>query len=285
MRTLVAAADEPQPLTRALAHGVRPARRIVRAADIVAAEWLKLWSLRSNTLLVAATLVAAPAIALPVARGTVSYIRSGMPHGPIGHDPLGLSFRGLAIAQLLVAVLGALSLTGEYGCGSIRATFVSVPHRASVVLAKLAVTVGVALVLGQLVAFGCFLGTQAILHPVHLGLPVDGPGVPGALAGAGCYLAVIAAVGVGVGALVRSTAGALAAVVVFFFLLPQAVSALPEPWRHRVADTLPATAAQQISALKPDPALLTRGHAYLVLLAYAVLVPLAGVLVIRRRDH
>jgi ABC-2 type transport system permease protein len=153
-----------------------------------------------------------------------------------------------------------------------------------VLLAKIAVVGVVTLVFGQILAFGSFLGTQAVVHPTHLGLSVASPGVPRAVFGAGCYLALIAVAGVGIGALVRSTAAAVATVAGFFFLLPQITSALPKPWRDWTADAMPAVSAQQISSLRPDPDLLSVGHSYLLLLSYALVVPMAGILLVRQRD-
>jgi ABC-2 type transport system permease protein len=261
-----------------------PPHRFVRAVDLIAAEWIKLWSLRSTYLALLAAAVATPGIAMIVANDNVGYLRAGQPYGAVHLDPLAISFRGLALAQLIVGVLGALTVTGEFGSGSIRATFVAVPRRAGVLLAKTAVVGAVMLVFGQVLAFGSFLGTQAVLHPVHLGLSVAASGVPRAVFGAACYLAVIAVVGVGVGALVRSTAAAVATVAAFFFLLPQITSALPKPWRDWTADAMPAVSAQQISSLRPNPDFLGVGHSYLLLLSYAVVVPLVGILLVRRRD-
>jgi len=262
----------------------KPPHRFVRGADLVAAEWIKFWSLRSTYLALLAAAVATPGIAMIVANDNVGYLRAGQPHGTIDVSPLAISFRGLALAQLIVGVLGALTVTGEFGSGSIRATFVAVPRRSGTLLAKAAVVGVVMLVFGQLLAFGSFLGTQAVFNPVHLGLSAAAPGVPRAVFGAGCYLAVIAVVGVGIGALVRSTAGAVATVAGYFFLLPQVTSALPRPWRDWTADALPAVSAQQISSLHPDPDFLSVGHSYLLLLSYAVAVPLAGILLVRQRD-
>jgi ABC-2 type transport system permease protein len=255
-----------------------------RARDLLAAEWIKLWSVRSTYLALIATAVAAPAISLGVAHAGVTYLQSGQPAGRLTIDPMATSFRGIGLAQLILGVLGALCITSEFGSGLIRATFAATPRRESVIAAKLVVIGAVTLLFGQILVFGCFLGTQAVFAPVHLGLAITTPGVPHALFGAGFYLTVVALVGLGIGALVRHTAAAIATVVAVFFLIPQVAGALPKPWSTYVADLMPSTAAQQISTLTPNPDLLTVGHSYVVLIGCAVLVPLAGALLVQRRD-
>lgn len=136
---------------------------IRRGYDLLAAEWIKLWSVRSTYLALAAAAVATPVVSLGVAQANVSYIRSGQPHGPDQIDAMATSFRGIAIAQLIIGVLGALTITGEFSSGLIRSTFAATPQRGTVLAAKATVIGVVTLVFGQVLAFGVFLGTQTIL--------------------------------------------------------------------------------------------------------------------------
>jgi ABC-2 type transport system permease protein len=257
---------------------------IRRCYDLLAAEWIKLWSLRSTYLALAAAVIATPVVSLGVAQANISYIRSGQPHGLDQIDAMATSFRGIAIAQLIIGVLGALTITGEFGSGLIRTTFAATPQRGAVLAAKATVIGVVTLVFGQVLAFGVFLGTQAILGRIHAGLSIAAPGVFRSVSGTGLYLAVVALLGLGIGALVRHTAAAIATIVVFFFLMPQIPGVLPTPWNYRFADAFPSTAVQQLSTLTPTTHLLTLSQSYILLLGYAILVPLVGALVVRRRD-
>jgi ABC-2 type transport system permease protein len=255
-----------------------------RTLDLLAAEWIKLWSVRSTYLALLAVGVAGPAISLGVAHAGATYLQSGQQMGRFEIDPMATSFRGIALAQLTMGVLGALCITSEFGSGLIRATFAATPRRGAVIAAKLVVIGTVALVFGQILVVGCFLGTQAVLAPAQVGLSITAEGVPGALFGAGFYLAVVTLVGLGIGAIVRHTAAAIATIVAVFFLIPQVAGVLPRPWNIYVADLMPSTAAQQISTLSPNADLLSVGHAYAMLAGFAVLVPVAGALLLRRRD-
>jgi hypothetical protein len=152
---------------------------------------------------------------------------------------------------------GALqvTVTDEYANGAIRTTFAAVPQRGAVIIAKLTVLCVVVFAFGQVIAFACFLATQAILHPAHLGMSLRSP--LGAVLGAGAYLPVAAAIGAGIGTLARRTATPLGTIVVLLFLLPGMAQAFPAPWSNRISNALPSTAAQAISHRQRS-----RGHAH-----------------------
>jgi hypothetical protein len=261
-----------------------PGQPLSRAADLIRAEWIKLWSARTTYIALAAAAVATALIPLVVAHADVAYLQAGSPHGRTNVNAVALSFRGLAISQLLVATLGALTVTGEYANGAIRTTFAAVPQRGAVIAAKVTVLCVVVLAFGQAIAFGCFLATQVILQPVHLGQSLRSAHVLGAVLGAGAYLPVAAAIGVGIGTLARRTATALGTIVVLLFLLPGVASAFPAPWGNRISNALPSTAAQAISAVRVPAGMLTARAAALSLACYAVLLPAAAIVALRRRD-
>jgi len=127
-----------------------------------------------------------------------------------------------------------------------------------VLAAKTAVTGAAAFTVGELLALACFFLTQAILSGRHRGLSISHPGVPGAVLAAGFVLAVSAMVGVGVGAIIRHTAGAIAAAVIVVYLLAVLCLILPAPWNTRLGRfTLPFAAYQAVT-LHPMAGLLSR---------------------------
>ena len=65
--------------------------------------------------------------------------------------------------------LAALQFTSEYSSGLIRTTFAAVPQRWTVLAGKAAVVGAAALVIGEVLAFGCFALVQAILSGRHRG--------------------------------------------------------------------------------------------------------------------
>jgi hypothetical protein len=72
----------------------------------------------------------------------------------------------------------------------------------------------------------------------------------------GFYLAVTALIGLGIGGLVRHTAGAITVVVAFLYLVPEIGNSLPSPWNWDFVNAFPSTAAQQItqSSSRASPA-------------------------------
>jgi ABC-2 type transport system permease protein len=254
--------------------------RPARATEVLAFEWTKLWSVRSTqwTVLISAVATLGITAIVGVTLGTA---RAG---GPL--DPLVSSFLGYAeYAVLPVTVLGVLVFTSEYSTGLIRITFVAVPRRWTVLAAKAAVTGGAALVIGEVLAFACFWLTQALIaRGGHPGMSLADPRVPGAVVTAGYCLAACALLGVGIGAIVRHTAGAIAAAIGVIYLLAVLCLILPAPWDSRLGRfTLPFAAYQAVSA-HPQHGLLSPTWSVLVLIGWPAVVLLAAALVITRRD-
>jgi ABC-type transport system involved in multi-copper enzyme maturation permease subunit len=259
--------------------------RMQRARDLVAAEWIKLFSVRSTyvALLLAAALPVF--ISLSVAHANVDEANQGMQNAaqnPI--DPLLSSFRGLQIGQLIIGVLGAMAITGEYSSGLIRTTFAVKPQRAAVFAAKLAVVGAVTVLFGEILTFAMFLSTQVVLHAAGAGIGLGAPGALRAVLTSGLYFGIVAVLGLAFGAVMRHAAAVVATVFALLFLVPQIPGALPAPWSSRFAEILPSNAFQQISTLQPAAGLLSPGWSWAVLAAWAVGTPLLGVWVLRSRD-
>jgi ABC-type transport system involved in multi-copper enzyme maturation permease subunit len=256
-----------------------------RARDLLAAEWLKLRTVRSSYLTVLAAAGLALFVAIGLARANVS---GTVPHVGVGNltDAVSDTFKGFGVAQLIMAVFGALTVTAEYGSGLIRTTLTARPQRAQVLAAKVAVAGAVGLVTGEITALACFWSTQAVFGPRRGGASLWAPHVLPAVVGGGFYLGVVTVLGVGIGALIRHTAGALTVIVAFLYLVPEVGNALPSAWKWDYASAFPSTAAQQITQVSVSPAshLLGAGPSYAVLAAYSVAIPVAAAWLMRRRD-
>jgi hypothetical protein len=107
--------------------------------------------------------------------------------------------------------------------------------------------------------------------------------VPGAVAANGILLCVCALLGVGLGAIIRHTAGTIATLTALI-VLPAAVGLLPAPWNDRVGRYTLVDAAQQVVAYHPRSALLTPGLSMLVLITWPATVLAAASLLITRQD-
>jgi len=256
---------------------------LVRARDVLASEWIKLRSLRSNRWTLGAAAVVTLVLTAVVAASFAAAPDQGQRAAAV--DRLATSF--LAYAEYLVlpvTVLSVLVFTSEYASGLIRTTFTAVPRRRTVLAAKAAVTGAAALVTGEVLAFACFFLTQAILCGRHGGLSLAHPGAVRAVLAAGFTLAACALVGVGAGAILRHTAGAIAAAVTIVYLLAVLCLVLPAPWNLRLGRfTLPFAAYAEVTA-HPPGGLFSPWLSLLVLIAWPAAALLAAAAVLTRRD-
>jgi ABC-2 type transport system permease protein len=246
-----------------------------RARDVLISEWTKLRSVRSTywALIVAAVVSVA---------GSALAALTGGKGGPLP-DPVAFSFIGWAEYPVLaVGILGVLTFSSECATGQIRTTFTAVPRRLAVLAAKTAVIAALALVFGEVLAVASFSLTQALLSRHGRGVALSHPGVPGAVLAAGFVLVVVAVTGVGLGAAIRHTAGAIAVLPVVFYL-PLTLLTLPAPWNHRIDRFTLPFAAYQVVALHPATNLLAPALSVLVLIGWpAIILAIAAILVTRR---
>jgi ABC-2 type transport system permease protein len=250
----------------------------VRAGDVLASEWTKFRSVRSTYWTLAV------AVLTPIAFSTlVAVAFAATPSGRTPVDPLLPGLISLEYAVIAVSVLGVLAFSSEYATGLIRITFAGVPRRRAVLAAKASVTGAVTLVAGQVVAFVSFFAVQAILSGHDLGVSLSRPGVPGAVLSEGLLLCVCALIGVALGAIIRHTAGGIAAVI-GVILVPAIVGLLPAPWGPRIGRFTLIDAAQQVTALHPQANLFAPALSLLVLLAWPAVALAAAALLITRRD-
>ncbi|PRX52986.1 TAP-like protein [Nonomuraea fuscirosea] len=208
--------------------------------DVIVSEWMKLRSLRSNLYLLAcsvAAVLACAGIAFMIGRGFDHQTAAEQPAFPGNGDGLG---NGIAVAYFVFALLGALAITSEYGTTMIWTSLVAVPRRQLLLLAKVPGLAAVALVAGQVLAFAMHAVSMAVLGDragqllrdgVTLGTPLSEPGVLASVIAAGLSMAAVALIGLGVGAAVRSTPGALVVLTVIIVVLPVVAKTLPMPLR------------------------------------------------------
>jgi ABC-2 type transport system permease protein len=254
----------------------------VRARDVLAFEWIKLRSVRSN----AWTLLAASAVTIgstAVAAQAIGASPKAPPGGVV--TPLTASFLAYAEYGVIpVSILAVLCFTSEYSTGLIRTTFTAVPRRLGVLAAKAAVTGGIALVAGEVLTFATFFLAQAIMAGHHRGLSLSSPGALRAVLAAGLLLAVCTLTGLGLGAIFRRAPGAIAATIAAIYLLALLCLALPHPWNTRIGRFTLPLAAYQLVAQHPQTSLFSPGWSLLVLLAWPAAALAAAAVALTRRD-
>ena len=266
----------------------------VTQARVALSEWTKLRSLRSTrwSLLVAVVLT----IGLPLLFATVLSSRWGQ-IGPLERADhyrhrLDISLAGVNVSQLAIAVLGVLLITGEYSTGMIRATLTAAPRRLPVLWGKAMVymlTVFALMLPSVLIAFA---GSQTILRSHHiLQLSFTHPGVVRAVVGSAVYLVLVGIFALGIGAIVRSTAGGIATFAAIFFVIPPLLNILPSSWNNAISPYLPDAAGRDMFSLNlPLPGDvhaasndLSPGWGFALFVGYCALaLAIAAVLLVRR---
>jgi hypothetical protein len=204
-------------------------------------------------------------------------------HERLDFQPLRASLIGVNFAQLAVGVLGVLVITAEYTTGSIRSTLSAVPRRLPVLWGKVLVFGAVAFIVTLPAVFIVFFAGQAILTGQHINIAISHPGVLRSLFGAALYVTVMGLFGLGLGAIVRSTAGGISALAAIVFVLPPIVGLLPASVSNSVDPYLPSNAGGAVWTIHPDPNTLAPWAGFGIFCAYAaVSIAIAAVLLVRR---
>jgi len=256
----------------------------VTPARVVHSEWTKLRSLRSTRYSLIGAVVLMVGIALIACAATVNNWASMSPLDRATFDPLTQSLRGIDGAVLAIGVLGVLWITGEYTTGSIRSTFAAVPRRLPVLWAKAGVLGAVTLVLSIPAALGAFFAGQAILGQKGISIAFTHPGVPRAVIGAALFLTVLALFSLGLGAVIRSTAGGIFAVVALVYVVPGLIHTLPTNWENAIWPYLPTNAGEAITSIHPDPNALAPWTGLGLFAGYAAALLAVAAVLLRRRD-
>jgi ABC-2 type transport system permease protein len=255
-----------------------------RAQDVLASEWIKLRSVRSTYLALIAAAAAAVTVGYLVTHFDVTHWATMSAKQRADFDPVLDSFNGLGLAQLAFGVLGVLAISSEHTTGLIRTTFAAVPQRRTVLAGKAAIIGAVTLAAGELIAFATFFVGQWTLSGKNLDLTLADPGVLRGVLAAGFYLTVMALVGLGLGSIIRHTAGAITVLFGLVFLVPTVIHALPATWDTRIGKYLLDNAAQQMIAQHPHQGYFSAGTSFLVCLAYAAAAIGTAAFLVTRRD-
>lgn len=252
---------------------------------IWSSEWLKLRSVRSTwfvLLAIAVVMVLASWMAYSGSR--IWDDLSAEEQARFQAAPIELTV--LPFVQFCLALLGVLTVSSEYGSGQIRASLVAVPRRLRLLAGK-AVMVGLA---GLVAGTASMVGTFAIARAIVGDRPMS-PGYVTPVADelpmvlvSGASVLVFALLGLGLGTLLRSAAGAIVVLVALVFVLPTFAAFLPSPWDERISSVLLPNLPGQVVDYPLGVDLLPPVVAGGVLAAYLVVGLGAAAFALARRD-
>ncbi|HLH67217.1 MAG TPA: hypothetical protein VKV27_16125 [Solirubrobacteraceae bacterium] len=236
-------ADAARPATGDRAVHVRA----VTLGGVVRSEWTKLWSLRSTRWTLLVSVVAMAGLGPLVAAVQMSRFSHLSLHERVTYDSVNTAVGGWNLAQLAIGVLGVLTISGEYSTGMIRSTLMAVPTRLPVLWAKLIVFAGVTFVLMLASTLVSFFAVQAIVSQHHLQHALGDPGALRTVIGAALYQTALGLLCIGLGAIVRSSAGGIAVFVALLFVLPGISAILPSSVDNAISPYLPLNAGTTVA--------------------------------------
>ena len=246
----------------------------------VRAEWTKLATVRSTKWALLIALLGTVLVSFLSTHGVARH-QPAQFYAREAFDPTNASLAGFALASLVVGILSVLAMTGEYGSGTIRSSLAAVPRRFVFFAAKAIVFGAVALVLGIALSFLSFFVGQAVLAGGAPTATLGDPGVLRALLESSVFLALLALFGVGIGAIIRHSAGAIATFVGCTLLLPLLLhNVAGNPGRFMPVMLL----GNSVAAVVPVSGAVSSTTALLLMALYAAVALTVGAVLLDRRD-
>jgi ABC-type transport system involved in multi-copper enzyme maturation permease subunit len=264
------------------AAGPAPQRRATLTGTL-RSELTKLRSVRSTYWTLIVLMAAGIGFSIADCAGTAAHFS---PHQRI--DATQDSIVGMVLlGELVIVVLGALTITSEYSTGMIRTSLTVMPRRSSLYAAKAAVFGAVILAVSLVTSFAAFFIGQALLASTHQSATLGTPNALRAVLVTSLFVFLIGMMAYGIGAIIRHTAGAMTTAYALFLLLPQLAKALPNSWYDAVVRWLPggdAVNSMTITMGQRTPNVWPAWGELAVFAGYTVVLLAAGALLFRKRD-
>lgn len=277
------------PATAGLTPLPRTAGRLT-FGGVLRSEFTKLRSLRSTYWTLAALIVISVGIGALFCFGQAQNLHNL--HGAAyaqeaahaKQHAVAISLFGLLLGQLVIVVLGALTITSEHSTGMVRTSLASVPRRGMFFAAKALVFAAVALVVGLVTSFASFFVGQAILSSQHVNASLSQPGVLRAVVGGGLFLAACGLLAYGIGAVLRHTAGAITTAIALLFVVYILSGFLPSNWADHVDKWIPFNAGAAIWEQVSGNKMFAPWTGFGVFCVYTAVALAAGMYLFRKRN-
>jgi hypothetical protein len=244
------------------------------------AEWTKLRTSRSTWIALWSALGLAVTLAGLVSASQVGRWEDMSVAERADFDAIKTALVGVLFSTVLVGALGVRSITSEYSTGMIRTTFAATPARRRVLVAKALVLTGLVLPVALLASLGSFLLGELVLSQKDAGASLGDPGAGRAVVLGALAITVTAAIGVGLGALVKRTAAATTTLAVALVGSQLIAVALPDA----AEKFLPGTALEAAVSERAASNIHSPVGGLLTLVAYAVTLLLIAIVRIERHD-
>jgi ABC-2 type transport system permease protein len=254
---------------------------------VLRSEWTKFRSVRSTYWTLLAAVIGIIGLGALLALIFANQYSGMSASNKATFNPTSFSLAGVTIAEMAIGVLGALVITTEYKTGMIRSSLSAVPQRRTLLMAKAAVFGATTAVVSVVSCFIAFFLAQAILSGNAPTAHIGDPGVLRSIIGAGLYLPVLGLIALGIGTMIRHSAGAIAAFFGMILVLPTLVLLLPGNWANDIGKFLPSAAGHAIivsTASSNSTPSLSPWIGFGVFCLYAVAALVGGAVMLQRRD-
>jgi ABC-2 type transport system permease protein len=241
---------------------------------LISSELLKLRSTRTAVALIASV------VGLVVLIGLIATL-TVQEDEVVTVDLLGIA----GFAQVFALILGVLAVTTEFRHGTITPTLIVAPHRERLVLAKLVAHVLAGLLLGALAVGLCTLIVLVGLSSRDIETGLSSGDITKIVVGLILATALWAALGVGLGALVRNQVGAIVGALGWTLLVENLLTIIPTvgDWVQKYGLNGVSNALSGVeSEVTGD--VLSQLQGGLLMLGYTAAFVIAGTLAMRRRD-
>lgn len=266
---------------------------------ILRSEWIKLVTLRSTMWCYLLMIV------IPIGLGLLLAATVGggaNDDGMIAANEQALWLQtvtlGVGFTQLVSVVLGTLVITGEYGTGMIRSTFAAVPTRVPALIAKAIIFGLVTFAVGLVSTVATAVLTVPLLTANGISPDFGDGNVWLGMIGAAGYLALIGLLAMAIGAIIRNSAGGIAAGLGLVLVVPTVLQIIASvtraDWAQNLAGFLPNAAggvmfSYPVDAAAAPPAVpgmivLEPWQGALVLVAWVAALHILAAVLLKRRD-
>jgi ABC-2 type transport system permease protein len=279
----MAAMTQTQPVLNALP----PASGRAGFRGTLNSEFTKIRSVRSTWWTLLVLLAVSVGIGAAITAGTAANWSHMSPSDQASFDPTQASVAGLFyLGQLVIVVLGAMTLTAEYSTGMIRTSLTAMPRRVVLYSSKVVVFAVIALVVTFVAAFISFYLGQTLLGSTHDTATLSQPNVLRAVVGSALYVTLCGLFAFAVAAILRHTAGTITTVIGILFVVPILAHLLPSTWYQDVERWLPDAAGRALSVtVGPQPAhLFSPWGQFAVFAVYTAVLLVVGAVMFRNRD-
>jgi ABC-2 type transport system permease protein len=260
---------------------------------LLLSEWIKLTSLRSTMWCYGIILI------LNIGLGVLLAISFQQRPDPTATLDQGYWVQsatiGIAFSQLVLSVLGALVITGEYGTGMIRSTLTAVPKRLPALLSKAVVFAVVTFVVSLVSILAAALLAQLILSGKGLNLDLADGRAWVALIGGAAFLTLAGLIALFLGTMVRNSAAGISAALGLIFVAPivlQIFAAVTRAsWVQNIFEFLPSSSGTRMYGYAaipaspiPDVIVLDPGQGLLVMIGWVLFFGIIAGVLLKRRD-